>query len=61
LNNDRNPQEELDNAAQQCEEITEEIGREKQKKQWNLLTAAYGAPLRDALDLPSPDDFDLPY
>jgi len=61
LNNDKDPQDQLDQAAAKCEEITEEIGREKQKKQWNLLTAAYGAPLRDALDLPSPDDFDLPY
>lgn len=61
LNNDQDPQTELDNAAETCEEITEEIGREKQRKQWNFLTASYGEPLREMLGLPSPDDYDLPY
>lgn len=61
LNNNRDPQTELDKAAATCEEITEEIGREKQKEQWNFLTAAYGEPLREVLGLPSPEDFDLPY
>lgn len=61
LNNNKNPKSELDKAANTCEEITEEIGRETQKQQWQFLTAAYGEPLRKILDLPSPDDFDLPY
>lgn len=51
LNNNKDPQAELDKAAKKCEDITEKYGRDSQIEQWNQLKQAYGQPLRDTLGI----------
>jgi multiple sugar transport system substrate-binding protein len=57
LVNDADPEEQLNQAAEQCESITEQYGRDSQIEQWEFLKSTYAEPIRDVLGLPDPPQF----